>query len=486
VIKKIALILGHALTAIPYRRFIRHCYNPRKSQDKFFNKVLSHLKLSKYGEGKKVESLADYQRLIPIIKYEDIQNEVDLIFQGERNILFPGKAKFLEKTSGSSGRYKLIPYNKKILKAFSNMFAVWSHDLMKYGPKLSGGKFYFSISPQFQLKEHASVGLEDDSSYIEGPIGKITSFFFLKIPGVDKVRDPEVFKSLLYSSLMNCHDLEVISIWSPTFLTALFDHFDKKDCVNSNVKIVSCWGHGMASEHVNKLKVYFPNAFIQYKGLLATEAPLTIPLIKANGYLPLIDDVLFEFLPLAAPESRALLIDEIETGKEYIIIISQLAGLYRYRLGDIIRVSHFFKKTPCLEFVRREGDIVDMAGEKLTEDFVKKSMEEVIDGDQSAFLIADANHKDGFRYILCTDNAVITNKKIDQILSTSYHYYNARSLGQLKMPEVIRLKNPREWQQLYFSRVKGQKLGDIKDRWLLTETLQQVESQNYHLSDEYQ
>lgn len=39
------------------------------------------------------------------------------------------------------------------------------------------------------------------------------------------------------------------------------------------------------------MQLQFPNVFVQGKGLLATEAPMTIPLIEANGYVPVLDEV---------------------------------------------------------------------------------------------------------------------------------------------------------------------------------------------------
>src|SRR6185295_8804456 len=54
---------------------------------------------------------------------------------------------------------------------------------------------------------------------------------------------------------------------------------------------------------------------------------------------------------------------------------SQRGGLSRYRIGDRVRVSHVYRRTPCLTFVGREGSVSDLVGEKLHETFVAEALD---------------------------------------------------------------------------------------------------------------
>lgn len=63
---------------------------------------------------------------------------------------------------------------------------------------------------------------------------------------------------------------------------------------------------------------------MQGKGLLATEAPMTIPLIPVKGFVPLLNQVVFEFL---TSEGEICNLRELEVGKTYELVISQLGGL---------------------------------------------------------------------------------------------------------------------------------------------------------------
>ncbi|CAA7402651.1 unnamed protein product [Spirodela intermedia] len=91
----------------------------------------------------------------------------------------------------------------------------------------------------------------------------------------------------------------------------------------------------------------------------------------------------FEFIPMAtnsgdkpAVEAEPIGLEEIEVGKEYEIIITNFAGLYRYRLGDVVRVGGFHNSTPELQFVCRRGLVLNVNIDKNTERDLKLAVEE--------------------------------------------------------------------------------------------------------------
>ena len=62
----------------------------------------------------------------------------------------------------------------------------------------------------------------------------------------------------------------------------------------------------------------------------------------------------FEFIPIEIGDSGILFADQVEVGKSYEVIITTVSGLYRYRLGDVVKVVGFFNNTPLLEFLYRQ------------------------------------------------------------------------------------------------------------------------------------
>ncbi|MDO4403570.1 MAG: GH3 auxin-responsive promoter family protein, partial [Atopobiaceae bacterium] len=83
----------------------------------------------------------------------------------------------------------------------------------------------------------------------------------------------------------------------------------------------------------------------------------------------------FEFIPVVngknddeAPDAKTVLLNEVQEGKDYELVITNQSGFYRYRMGDVIRVIGFYNESPMVTFKYRKKNIVSIAGEKFTED----------------------------------------------------------------------------------------------------------------------
>ena len=89
----------------------------------------------------------------------------------------------------------------------------------------------------------------------------------------------------------------------------------------------------------------------------------------------------FEFLPeeqLDAATPRTVGIPELVIGARYEIVITTHAGLYRYRLGDVVRIAGFTGTTPVFEFDHRRGNVLDLVGEKTTEQHVRDAVRRLV------------------------------------------------------------------------------------------------------------
>lgn len=91
----------------------------------------------------------------------------------------------------------------------------------------------------------------------------------------------------------------------------------------------------------------------------------------------------FEFLP-HDPNSLGLardtlpkLVDlvDVEIGKEYELVITTYAGLYRYRVGDILRVTGFHNSAPQFHFVRRKNVLLSIDSDKTDEAELQRAVE---------------------------------------------------------------------------------------------------------------
>jgi hypothetical protein len=86
----------------------------------------------------------------------------------------------------------------------------------------------------------------------------------------------------------------------------------------------------------------------------------------AGGVL-LPDSAFFEFIPAERPFDPPLCAWELAIGESYRVIVTTHAGLYRYDLGDVVRVERMHLGMPLLSFLHRAGRVYSFTGEKLTE-----------------------------------------------------------------------------------------------------------------------
>jgi hypothetical protein len=225
------------------------------------------------------------------------------------------------------------------------------------------------------------------------------------------------------------------------------------------LQIISCWGGPDTRPWLHRLRTAFPATTIQPKGLLATEGVVTIPWGFSGRHVCAVNSHYYEFIPPSplVPEATSadampaissastirplwrLTRDETAT-----IILTTAGGLYRYRLGDRVRVTGYILRTPTLEFAGREGIISDICGEKLTLSDAEAALAvlRARTGNQFPFamLVPDRSARPpGYMFIYepsgtgCDNDT--GNGNWTQILETSlsgnYHYAHARRLNQL-------------------------------------------------------
>ena len=507
---------GFCLYTLPaFRKFKRHLADPDRAQTKVFQEILGMLAQTSYGQHYGVTEswcYSDFRERLPMVNYEDLRPWMDLQVKSESSVVTPDKVLYYEPTSGSSGAAKMIPFTDRMRRSFSNSFAFWLHDILNNGPKFKTGKLFYSVSPNLRAAEQTEngvdIGLEDDSDYLSGLLAPLVRRISAVPPELKTIRDPHSFRLYLAASLLASPDLELMYIWSPSFLQILLKFMEENreyliSCLANReirlqgkcyplakvskdhlgilmqdqivwqrvwpqLKLISCWASGHARIGAQSLAAVFPQALVQPKGLLATEAPLTVPLLGAPAGVPLVSDVFFEFID---EKQSVLRLSELKSGGEYEVVVTQKGGLYRYRMGDRVRVDGFSGRTPCLEFTGRAGSVVDMVGEKLNEEFVSNILASVSGNQNEFFVVVPVPDSETPNYRLVTNSGRDVQQvanRIEAELNKAHHYDLARKLGQLSPLTVTRLGDARERYFSFFQR-KGMKWGDIKDRGLMTD-----------------
>lgn len=347
-----------------------------------------------------------------------------------------------EYTSGSSGSKKKIGYTQSLKASFSDMFQLWACDIIKNAPiKLKSGVMYMGLSPR--IDDHG--GLEDDSDYVSPLIKPIIRKFLAVDPSLQRTASGEEFYFNVAQQLLARRDLEIISIWSPTYFLSLMNFIqDRKNELAfkgsfqdhwPNLQMISAWSSGESQNSAVHLKALFPHIWFQPKGLMATEGPMTIPWIKAQGHVPLLNHTYFEFKHNDVEEN--LLLHQLKKGQEYEILPRFPNLKESYEIGDKVLCTGHFEQTPLLEFTGRKGDSSDLVGEKLTGSLLRGLLAK----DFLNFVLIP-NDKEYYYTLVAEDQAgpKLDENSVEMKLQSIHHYKLARQLGQLRPVKLIYMK----------------------------------------------
>ncbi|MBF0409952.1 MAG: GH3 auxin-responsive promoter family protein [Candidatus Riflebacteria bacterium] len=506
-------------------------------QERVLRSILSQNSATAIGREYQFSAIKNYDNFknaFPVSNYDFFQPYINRIAKGDKDILTSDEITSFEPTSGSSASTKLIPLCRSLKESFNSMLHPWVLNLYLHFPQLLTGKSYWVVTPKIE-KQHNSesaipTGFDSDSSYF----GNIAGYFIEKLMAVpDSVASAATVDKWRYLTLLHllkCTDLRLISLWNPAFLpvnlrwmikwkSELIEdiskdaflisnkrHFAVKSAIekfeNGNVsecmkllwpslKIISCWTEGEAADCLFELKAWFPHVTIQSKGLLATECPITFPLVGKKAPVLAANSAFFEFESGSEGEGEIVPAWKIETGKYYRVIVTTFGGLYRYCMNDIVKVEGFWKNLPMLSFIGKESFVADLRGEKINSNHVGKLIKNISGNNRFAFLApqtdreppyyclflsgfsssfgvgtsynssADINgNKNSYEiknnsFSLSSGLLQNSQKFLETGLRENFHYNWCRELGQLAPAEVFPVELSEEnMLELFFERYR--------------------------------
>jgi hypothetical protein len=427
---KLRSVIGNTLWALacqPAQRRLAHALQqPAEAQQRVLKRLIKKHAASVFGckHGfAHLHQVSDFQAHVPIHDYESLFPYIERAEAGEPDVLACGSIRAFERTSGSSSAAKFIPCTADSMAEIYEAVSAWMGDLFCRYPSLLAGPSWWIISalqPASTTSGGIRIGLDSDLDYLSAWERALARWVFVQTPAL---RDLKTSLAEVAAALKNETDLRLISVWNPSLLLLLHQHIGQ---AWPKLAVISCWADAWASDDAEKLRQRFPHVAVQPKGLLATEGVITLP--WSDSAVPALNSHFLEFLDA---QGHAHLVHELQQGAEYEVLLSTGAGLWRYRLGDKVRVTGQVKQTPTLQFIGRADGCCDLRGEKLHPDFVAESLKL---WQPNFAMLAPIASRDG--YALYTE-ADITSEQIEARLSLNPHYAHCRRLGQLQAVKVI-------------------------------------------------
>ncbi|MFZ5952226.1 MAG: GH3 family domain-containing protein [Candidatus Rifleibacteriota bacterium] len=468
-------------------------------QQRVLQEILQKSQNSLFGRRHRFMSddrIQDFQMKISPTEYEGYAEYIDLIAQGKTDILTSDRVKMFELTSGSTFATKMIPYTEGLQNSFNRALHPWLIDLYFNNPGLWGGPAYWVITPKAESGKTTSggikIGFAADSEYF-GKYGKHLVELLMAVPAsAATIKEISQWKFETIVCLLCCADLRLISLWNPTLIYSLLAEIQpsqrqiaetiaaragKKraleflDAANAletsdyqsfsrqmwpQLALVSSWSEAEATNDARQLQHDFAQARFQTKGILATEAPVTIPITGAPAPVLAARSAFFEFIE---PQTGKIkLAHQLEKGQTYSLLITTFGGLFRYRLHDLVKVAGWWNNLPCLSFAGKEAIIVDLCGEKLNARHLKQIFNSLIPGADAAFVAPERPEDRSFPfYCLFISRQNFFPELADrfnQALCENFHYRWCIENGQLQKLKVVPLPlNNRELLQSRLERM---------------------------------
>lgn len=419
------------------RQLEKSSLNPMKENEELLKKILKKNANTEYGKlhgFADIKSIEEFRKNVPVSTYEDFAPFIERVKNGENNILTSSKILGYSRTSGSSGVPKYIPATSDSIKAYvkytwTRALALAVKDLNSKGKKYKPGRGVF-LSPATNEKLPNGLPCSNIAEIGAMRYGFLYPYI-LTIPtgNLFDMHDGDYVYNIYRFALSDEDATFIFSVFfsiNVSQLAYLKDHWEllvndiEKGTISEQVEInpelrktlekkihpmpgraaylrkqfeqgfdetlltrlwpnltmISSIGNASfkpAADYVRSVSGDTPFDFSIYgasEGLVAACYEL-----ENTDMQLLTDSCFYEFIPAGENTDEVLTLDQLEAGKQYEILITTQAGLYRYHLKDVIEVKGFRNKTPLISFVYRKGQYFNIAGEKFSEEDARTSME---------------------------------------------------------------------------------------------------------------
>ncbi len=336
----------------------------------------------------KIKDYNQFRLSSPLQEYEDLKPWVDRLMAGEQNLIWPTETKWFAKSSGTtSERSKLIPVTKESLE--------YCHQ--------KGGKdllaLYYKNNPKGKLYKgkHLVIGGSTDVNSLstKSYYGDLSAIIIKTLPWwAETKRTPSKEIALMNEweekieqmALKTMHEDVRILIGVPSWTMVLANkilEFSGKKNLKEVWPNLELFMHGGVSfePYKKEFQKLIPDSTMNYvESYNASEGFFGIQDSKDSNELLLMLDygIFYEFIPMDQFEGKnsksVLNLSEIELERNYALVISTNAGLWRYIIGDTIKFTSILPYKFLI--TGRTKSFINVFGEELIVDNTEKAITE--------------------------------------------------------------------------------------------------------------
>jgi len=351
---------------------------PEEVQEEVLHQLISIAEDTEIGKRYDFASISSYETFtnrVPIISYEEMEPIIERTRRGEQNIFWPTSIKWFAKSSGTTNaKSKYIPVSAEALedchyKSAKDLLCLYLNN--NENSQLFTGK---------SLRLGGSKELYEDNGSFFGDLSAIlidNMPFWAELSSTpsNKVSLMSEWESKLKAIIKESAQENVTSLAGvPSWMLVLLNNVLEetgKDHLFQVWENLEVYFHGGVSfnPYKEQYKKLLPRKSCNYYEIYnASEGFFAIQdRNNADDLLLMLDyGIFYEFIPMeiyGTEKQRTIPLWQVEKGKNYAIIITTNAGLWRYKIGDTVR---FTSTSPYrIKITGRTKHHINVFGEEL-------------------------------------------------------------------------------------------------------------------------
>jgi hypothetical protein len=423
-------------------------YNPRGQQLRVLKNLLKKARYTEFGQKYNFDSILmakhagkAFQHEVPTYNYNKIYNEFWYkTLEGVPDVCWPGPIKYFALSSGTSeAASKYIPITSDLIKANTltsvrHLFTLAGYHDLNY-----------KALPKGWLLLGGSTTLQKTATYYAGDLSGIQQrnipFWFQRLykPG-KRIAQQKDWATKLDEIVEKAPDWDIgfivgVPAWLQLLIEKIIERYNLKN-IHEIWPNLSFYVHGgvaldpykVGFEKLLGKPITYIETYLASEGFLAYQGRQ-----HAKGMQLVLDNnIFFEFVPFdqknfdadgnMVDNPEALMIHEVQEGKDYALLISTNAGAWRYLIGDTIRFVDL--KRNEIIITGRTRHFLSLVGEHLSVENMNcaiKKVSEQMGVSIPEFTVAGIPYNNLFAhqwYIACDDhvNPGLLKKNLDDAL----------------------------------------------------------------------
>lgn len=433
-IKRIFIELFMKYTRNSFQKKTR---NTPKEQSRILQKILKTNEGTQFQIDFKLSpqmSVADFRKKMPLTNYDMYRPYVDrMMRKNSPHELTNERIVYFSLTTGTSnGQPKVIPHSALSLEMITRAYMPAFAELILMSQKKELGKgIYFisvledgltefgirygtaSVAGQYlygkKLKQDSTRVLPNDCARVTGEKLEYLNWLFALgqedmsyICGLFPLTIIAAYKLLQDRAEMLLNDLEhgtlTKDIDFPEDVRASVNRYHKPKAERAQkiramlrekgrleirdlwpqMEYILCAKGGNCRYYVEQLPKYFKGLKVYGPGINGSEGVYGLGMDTGYEFVAALTGSFLEFIPYSKvlePNPETLLMHELKVGEQYEVVLTVINGFYRYKMGDIIRVTGMINKAPKFEFLFRHGGksggVISASFEKVNEEEVR-------------------------------------------------------------------------------------------------------------------